>query len=203
MDDSLKADFGVAVSAMFEAFGQEVTTPRLLGYWIGLRDLELPIVEAVVAKAIRDCKHLPTPSELREFAGHTSASDRAVLAWNDVLRAVPYGPYKHIDFEDPCCNAAIRMLGGWPGFVARFSDVESEKWARLDFLKTYQSISQAGVDGDVSRPLPGLAEVQSSGGKVISFKPVRIGCDASRRLLADARNDAPRLKLRSGDTHEG
>lgn len=199
MDESQRAEFAITVSAMFEAFGQEATKPRLLGYWIGLQDLELATVQNAVARGIRESKYLPTPAELRELAGLAGSADRAVLAWNDVLKAIPKGPYKHIDFEDPCCNASIRMLGGWPTFLERFSDAESEKWARLDFLKVYQSLACTGVNGEASKPLAGLAEVQVVNGQVVPSQPLRIGCTSDRPMIEICNRREQFVKLRKVD----
>lgn len=184
MDESHKKEFGIVISALFESYGQEATSPRLLGYWMGLGDLVLDDVKKAVTKAIRASERLPTPVELRRFAGELAPEDRAQAAWGDVLRAIPCGPYKHVDFEDSVINAAIRMLGGWPTFVSRFSGAESEKWARLEFLKTYQSLADYGVTGEAAAALPGLAEVQCFGGKVIPYQPIPVSCDQQRKLLA-------------------
>lgn len=182
MDDSHRAEFAVVVSAMLETFGQEATKPRLLGYWLGMRDLDLYQVEQAVTKAMRTATRLPSPAELREFVAGGSTQDRAVAAWGDVLQAVPHGPWRHIDFEDRLINASIRLLGGWPTFMERFRDAESEKWARLDFVKTYSSLARSGVNGDACRPLAGLSTLEAAGG---TRQPVprRIGCDVSRKNL--------------------
>lgn len=195
MDDSQRGPFGVVISAMLETFGQEATKPRLLGYWLGLRDLELSLVEQAVAKAMQTATRLPAPAELRELIAGGSTQDRAVAAWGDVLKGIPHGPYRHIDFEDRLINAAIRLLGGWPTFVDRFADSESEKWARIDFLKTYASLASSGVDGEACRPLRGLSKIEASGGKHEPI-PRRIGCDEARKQLPGpvaARVEGPKV----------
>ena len=180
MLESEKARFGIIIGAVFESFGQESTPPRLMGYWLGLKDLELAAFENAAGRALREMTRLPAPAELRKLAGEMTSADRALAAWNDVLNAVPVGCYKHIDFQDKLCNAAVRMLGGWPTFIERFSGAESEKWARLDFLRVYQSIADSGVNGDVCRPLAGLLEVQIKDGKLIPPVPVSIATDEKR-----------------------
>ena len=186
MDDSFKVEFSVAISAMLEAFGQEATKPRLLGYWFGLSDLDIQDVNRAVVASLKESKRLPSPAELRELAGVANPEGRAIAAWGDVLDGIPCGPYKHVDFGDGIINASIRLLGGWPTFVERFSGAENEKWARIDFLRVYQSLARGGVDGEVCKPLAGLAEVQVRNGRIEKYRPVRIECrDKDRKLLAD------------------
>jgi hypothetical protein len=187
MDDSDKPKFVITIGAMFETFGQEATKAILHGYWLGLNDLGLEQVQIAVAKAIRTCKHAPKPAELRELAGcgKENAEDLAFRAWTEALDAVSLGPYRHIDFDDKCVNAVIRSMGGWPTFVARFTDGESEKWARLDFVKLYKCYADRPVSDEAIAPLPGLSQFESSS---IDRKPVpvRIKCkDAPRLALAN------------------
>lgn len=179
MQESDREDFSNCISALF--FDREATEAMFLAYWMGLSDLTLEQVQQAVWLAIREAKgpSVPRPAELRELVfGKTE--DRALLAWNDVLRAVPLGPYKHIDFQDRVINAAIRSLGGWPNYVARFTGADEEKWARLDFLRTYRGFLSSGVNGEACEPLPGLSEKQVVQGKLVTPVPRKIACDASR-----------------------
>lgn len=182
MDESKKGAFGVVISAMLETFGQEATKARLLGYWLGMRDLELGQVEEAVGRSLQTATRLPAPAELRELVLGGSGQDRAMAAWGDVLKAIAEGPYRHVDFEDKLINAAIRLLGGWPSFLGRFEEAESEKWARLDFVKMYGSLVSSGVNGDACRPLAGLSVAEASGG-IHEPVPRRIGCDETRKRL--------------------
>lgn len=189
-----KSDFAVTITAMLEAYGQEATKARLLGYWLGLQDLDLETLQRAVSGAVRACKALPTPAALRELAGEASAEGQAIQAWGDVLRAIRLGPYKHIDFEDRRCNAAIRMLGGWPTFLDRFRDSESEKWARLDFLKAYRSMSSEGHVGDAGKPLPGIAQVCVRGGRKVEPVPVRIKSSVPRVGISERKSSQQLLR---------
>lgn len=186
MDDSQKSDFAVIVTAMLETFGQEATRPRLMGYWLGLRDLSIDQVRDAVADRIARASRLPVPAELREFISGGNAQDIAMTAWQDVLSAVPYGPYKTIDFEDSLINAAIRNLGGWPNVLSRFSDAESEKWLRMEFMKCYSSLRSSRVNGkDACRPLPGIAQATCVAGQMKGPPVRRIRCDEKRATAAN------------------
>lgn len=179
MDDTQKQPFADCIKALFKTFGVEADRATLLGYWMGLQDMELEHVQAAVMLCIRECSHLPRPVEIREKVEGTQ-DDAGELAWAIVLRSIGLGPYKHVDFADGHINAAIRQLGGWPAFLSRFSDGESEKWARIEFLKSYKNLRHARVSGDVCKPLPGLSETQYVAGiGVRECVPIRIGSNGS------------------------
>lgn len=155
MLDSEHPDFAKAFAAMCETFGVEVTEGRLLGYWVGLEDLPLADVQTGIFKAIRQCKFMPKPAELRELAGELPPDSRAISAWVDVQRALPKGAYKSIDFEDKTINAVIRSLGGWPQFLSRLTTSKEIEFMRLQFVKAYRNLGY-GITGEMSAPLPGL-----------------------------------------------
>lgn len=192
MDDSHKPRLGIAVAALLESYGQEVTQPRLMGYWLALRPLELQDVERAIAHALRSCSgnFPPPPAKIYELATGGSAGDQAILAWQDVLRAMPIGSYRSVDFSDKCINAAIRSMGGWPALLGRCSDAEGEKWCRLDFLKAYAVFAGRGGVGDAGAPLSGLAEVEVHQGKL--SKPVPVCIDARPVAPGLTSNQQPR-----------
>jgi hypothetical protein len=165
MDANDKVEFRVAIEALFAGFDREATTAMFLAYWMGLQDMRLSEVQEAVAMAMQRSRHLPKPIELRELVRGTEET-RGELAWLDVLSATALGPYKHLDFVDSGINAAIRSLGGWPTFLSRFTDSESEKWARQEFLRAYRGLSRV-VSAESSAPLPGLSEMAT--------EPVRVG----------------------------
>lgn len=185
-----KPEFAIAIGAMFETFGLEATKAILHGYWLGLSDLSLEQVQHAVASAIRTCKHAPKPAELRDLAGLgvVNLEQLSLRAWGEALMAVSFGPYRHIDFEDKAINAVIRSMGGWPNFVARFTDAESEKWTRFDFLKAYVAYATRPVGDEAGSPLAGLNEFESSS-KNRKPIPIRIPCNDLARLTASVRLD--------------
>lgn len=163
MGESERYECAIAVGALCETFGQEATDALLNGYWMGLCDLSIELVQFAVARAIRECDKLPRPVELRRLAGEASDEQAATIAWDDVQRALPCGPYKHIDFGNRTINAVIRNLGGWPNFVGRFTDAEAEKWVRQEFIRAYRNLSQSGLSDEACAPLAGLAQVGNYG----------------------------------------
>ena len=163
----------------------------LRGYVMGIGDLDAESIQSAVLRAIRESDRLPRPAELRRLAGEvTDPESLAVAAWGDVLRAVDYGAGKPIAFRDATINAAVRLLGGWPAFVARFSGAEAEKWARIDFIKAYRTLASRGFDGDLAKPLAGLYDKTARGGRIVDLDPVVIDCDECRaRITAAAIRD--------------
>ena len=173
-----------SLKALFGAFGTEATDDVLRGYVLGIGDIEPVKLQAAVFAAIRECDFLPKPVQLRRLAGeHVSGEGLAIAAWADVLRAIPLGSWKSIDFADCRINATVRILGGWPAVVEMFADAEEEKWLRMQFLKTYQAIGNR-IGTEQCRPLMGLSEKQVSNGKVVDPVPVVIGCDPVRMISA-------------------
>ncbi len=191
-----------AIAALCLTFGREATEELYDAYWMGVSDLSIESLQLAVANAIRKCSQFPRPVELRQLAGEQTNEQRAIAAWGDVLRAVGLGPYKHIDFQDKLINAAVRNLGGWPTFCGRFSDEESEKWARLEFIKAYQAFSAGGVDGEVCLPLPGMSELTAIGGVQCKPIPRLIECSPDRakepRRIASAKQEVrPALEFKT------
>lgn len=172
------------IAAMFKVFGHEATDASFDGYMMGLVDLPVATTEAAVIRAIRECKFMPKPAELRTLAGVSlTGNQRAVAAWNDVQRAIALGPYKHIDFSDKLCNAVVRNLGGWPSFCSRFASADDEKWVRNDFIRAYEAFVSTGVSGDLIQPLPGLSQAEVVNGVLGDPVPRKISCDEDRLRL--------------------
>jgi hypothetical protein len=166
-----------------ETYRQSVSEVTIEAYAAGLEGMTDEQVLVAGKRAIQSCKFMPTPSELRELAGQGNAAN-AIAAWADVQRAMPLGSYKSIDFADPLINAVVRLLGGWPALLDRCGTVDGVKWYRIEFTKLYESLSLSGVDGEVCRPLVGLAEVQALGGKVVRAIPVVVSADVARKALS-------------------
>lgn len=68
MNQNDLAEFGRLITGMGLAFRQEITTPLLTAYRMGLDDKPLDRIRHAIARAIRECKWMPTVAELREMA---------------------------------------------------------------------------------------------------------------------------------------
>jgi hypothetical protein len=178
MEPEDKPEFAVAIGAMCAAFGTDASKALILGYWMGLSDLSITDIQQAVARSMRESQHLPKPVELRRLAGEKTPEAAAMAAWGDVQRAIPLGPYKHVDFSDKLINATIRNLGGWPTFIGRLTDEESEKWLRLEFMKCYAALASSGVNGEACEPLTGLSQASVAEGKITAPAVLRIECSS-------------------------
>lgn len=185
------------VALLCEAFGRKPTEATFEIYQIALSDLTDQQVNAAATVASGRCRFMPTPAELREFAGVVSTDDRGIIAWQAVERAIHLGPYKHVCFDDPCVNAAVRNLGGWVTFLARLTNAEAEKWARVEFLKAYAAFYRAGVGEDAGAALPGLADCEVVDGRLCMPQPVTVETglevDSVPRLAGPREPYRPRL----------
>lgn len=188
------------VGLLCEAFGRKPTAATFEVYSIALSDLTDQQVNAAATIASGRCKFMPTPAELREFAGVVSTDDRGIIAWQAVERAIPLGPYKHVCFDDPCVNAAIRNLGGWVTFLARLTDADGEKWLRVEFLKAYAAFYRSGVGDEAGAPLPGLLECEAVDGQLCMPRPINVttGLEVSTvpRLAGPREAYRPRIQSR-------
>ncbi len=161
------------VTGLAEAYRQSISAATVNAYDTALGDLPIESVARAALLAMRTCKFMPNVAEIRELATGVKHSDRAVLAWDAVLR-VPLNAYHHMDFDDGLINATIRNLGGWVNFVERFSSSENEKWLRKEFCDTYLRLLSANASGDVLRPLAGISQATVRDGKVVPPKVHRI-----------------------------
>ena len=193
MTESDRPAFGTAVTAMLETFGQEATKARLMGYWIGLGDLDLDELESAVGRAIQTLSRTPVPAELRAMARGTS-EEAETAAWLTVERAMPLGAYRHVSFADAAINAAIRSLGGWPRLFERCRDADGEKWYRIEFTKAYRTFRARGCSGEVSAPLPGLSEANVVDGKRSEPRITWVGEDGAVRQIERRVTSNPRAR---------
>ena len=156
---TVRRRFGTAIAAMAATFRQEATRALVKGYELGLEDLPIASIEQAVARALRQCKFMPSAAELRELAGEMLPAHRAVLAWGVVVKTLAkYDHWDSVDFDDPVINATIRNLGGergWEDLPAKLED-EGTKWVRKDFERVYIALAQSGISLEATRPLIGF-----------------------------------------------
>ena len=189
-----REEFGLLIEALASSFRAEATAALVLGYWMGLKDLELRDVERAVERALTTCKHMPRPVELRELSGEMSTDQRAVVAWDALRKTISLrGGYASVDFDDPVINATVRNLGGWSKICATPTE-EFEKWTRKDFERVYASLCQSGVTAEAAAHLPGAHEIQNSAQGYLTGGPFRVAtglpphrANVLRELSAPAR----------------
>jgi hypothetical protein len=150
----------LCILALAETFDRKPTDALLNAYQLGLQDIPVTAIEQATTRAINTLTFMPKPVEIRRLCGEMAPEDRAVAAWQAVCDAIASGhnSYHHVDFDDGLINATIRNLGGWVALLSK-TEEEFDKWAKQDFIKTYQAFMRVGVNGDACRPLVGLSDV--------------------------------------------
>lgn len=68
MTENERPQFATMIVALAETFRTEATDGLMLGFWLGLRDLDLAHVAAGVEAALREAVFMPAPAEVREWA---------------------------------------------------------------------------------------------------------------------------------------
>jgi hypothetical protein len=185
------------IQALASTFGRECDEPMVLGYMLGVDDLSLSELKHAVSVAIRECTFMPSPVELRRFAGKTSVEQRAILAWDRFCKAAgAIGSYRDIWFSDPIINATVRSLGGWPEVLSRSGD-EFDKWTRQEFLKTYKALDGA-CGAEQCRPLASLGTRED-------IQPVMLECDYVKcdSRLRELSTQSKLAFIQKVDTREG
>lgn len=182
-----KPDFARLMSALCAAMGAECDAAMLEGYWLALRDMDLPSVRRAVSSALQECTWMPKPGELRQRCGVVTAQQRCVVAFEAVSRAAAsVGSYHSVDFEDPIVNATIRNMGGWERLCAMRAE-EYAVWGRKEFERIYQALLGTGVSAESARYLPGREERENGesdwGGRRKLREPVavRVGLPAHKQ----------------------
>jgi hypothetical protein len=151
-----------AVTMLAEAFGRTVTVVTFRAYIAGLEGLTVEQIEQGVNRALKTCKFMPAPSELRELAGDLKGQDRAVKAWMALeLAIVRQGAYRTVDFDDPVINATVRSLGGWER-VCTTDAKEFDTFTRQKFIAAYTSLYAAGVGEEEAAPLQGIFDRENA-----------------------------------------
>ena len=163
MNEPDKKQFGIIITALARTFNRKADKPLLLGYWMGLEDLDLITVQTGASRAMRESKFMPTVAELRQLAGEILPADRAALALEAFRKALQInGVYESVDFDDKLINATVRNLGGWIQVDERLGQ-EGNIWVRKEFERIYQTFLRTGVSSGQALALGGIHEQNNAG----------------------------------------
>ena len=136
-------------------FSKVLTEEMIDGYLVGLQDLHPAQLSGAVTVALRSCRFMPTPAELRDFAGlGASARKRACAdAWEAIRQAMRTHGYTHsVDFG-PLPNAIVRNMGGWVSLCEE--RVDQLTWARKRFEETWELLARVAPESLRGDPLRG------------------------------------------------
>lgn len=146
-----------AVTTLSETFRQPLTEAAARGYVMALDDLTPELVQVGMRRALRECRFMPTPMELRELAGVSGPrvlARQIADAWEAVCKAMRQHDYTTaVDFG-PLVNAVIRNLGGWQAACA-WTLPEIETWKRKEFERVYEAFANGDQSVLRGEPLAG------------------------------------------------
>lgn len=124
--------------ALGELFNAELSASKQALYFEALQDLDWRDLRVAMGQAVKDCKFMPKPAELRELT-LGSLEDEAAEAWaswKDLARR--RGAYNPITADSVDGRSLVEVFGGWPQFCE--IDLSPEMWAskRKEFLQAYK-----------------------------------------------------------------
>jgi hypothetical protein len=153
---TIQQAIATAVTTLSEAFRQPLTDVAARGYMIGLDDLTHEQVAMAMKRAIRESKFMPSPAELRAFAGAGGARATetvAVEAWEAVRSAMDRHDYTvSVDFGS-LVNAVVRNLGGWAWLCDQ--RLSALPFVRKDFERVYALLAATQLESVRGEPLAG------------------------------------------------
>ncbi len=144
------------LTAVAEVFDAKLSEAKLTLYFEALKDLALADVLEGMGLAVRTCKFMPKPVELRELAVGT-VEDRGEEAWiefKDAMRRL--GAYRAPVFESVLAFAITDTFGSWS--AACEADLSPEMWAskRKEFLRAFRRHHQREADYPPVMQLTGI-----------------------------------------------
>jgi hypothetical protein len=143
------------VQTLAETFRVALTKPAARGYKLGLEDLTEDEINFAAGRALRECKFMPSPSELRAFARPPrSLEARAAAAWAKVREAIRRYDYTvaSIDFG-PLTNTVLRAMGSW-AWLCELGD-EAMKWEAKRFAELFAAFASGPETALRPEPLEG------------------------------------------------
>ncbi len=161
MDLADNVEFRNRLVALSEVFDVKLSPARAALYFEALRDLPFPAVAQAMNQAVKVCKFLPRPAEIRQLAVGDD-EDRAEVAWMALRRAMAEGgAYRSLACDATLGEAIVAVFGSWP--EACQLELSPEMWSskRKEFGRVYRVLANRALDG--TRYLPGICEQQNAG----------------------------------------
>lgn len=176
------------LTALAELFDAALSPAKQALYFEALADLEFEQVVEALNAAIRTCRFMPKPVEIRALAVGDD-EDRTEQAWSTLRTAMRQVGYaSSVIFEDGALGEAVTALfGSWPEACSQ--DLSPEMWAstRKAFGRVYRVTLQRQRTRTGERYLPGWCEHQNAGrGLGLKHAPVaRVTMAGSVRRLGE------------------
>ena len=142
-----KKRFAMALSALAEYYGRELSDGVIALYWQGLSNFSIADIEAAIGRHIQNPDSgmwMPKIADIvRMIDGSTQSA--AATAWAKVMRAVgSVGQYQSLAFDDPVIHLAIEENGGWIS-LCRIEEAELP-FVQKRFETSYRNYRVRGGD---------------------------------------------------------
>lgn len=138
-----KMRFGHVMISLTSVFRVDAGPLFVQEYWDALNDLEIEAVERASKLAIRQCRFIPSPSELRELISAPNKLE-ADEAWLEVERLARRSSSDH---SDKVAAEVMRLMGGGQTFGSK--SAKEMEWARKEFLGRYAEAKKRRSNGVV------------------------------------------------------
>jgi len=145
-----------AVTILADTFRQQISVAAMQGYSLALEELSPEEIHEATRRALRECRFMPTPSEVLALAGKGGPRQvvaEMALAWEAVRQARRVHSWTTgVDFG-PLVNAVVRNLGGWLEFCGKPDS--SMVWERKRFEEIFLAFSDKPPGTLHGEPLDG------------------------------------------------
>ena len=192
-----KKRFAMALSALAEYYGRELSDGVIALYWQGLSNFSIADIEAAIGRHIQNPDSgmwMPKIADIvRMIDGSTQSA--AATAWAKVMRAVgSVGQYQSLAFDDPVIHLAIEENGGWIS-LCRIEESELP-FLQKRFETSYRNYRVRGGDLPAyPRHLIGVSEMDNSARGFPVDTPRLVGDPAKARSVMSGGSDSPRVAI--------
>ncbi len=191
MRDSDRAQFAKYLAGVYALKGKEFTHMLADVWFRALQQYDLPAVLGAVNRHVVDPdrgQYVPTPADVvRLIEG--GSGDRAILAWDVVMRAVQsVGIYGSVVFDCPFVMRALADMGGWCK-LCMVTEKELPFVAK-EFQARYRAHANTGRIPEHPQVLHGQADMENLPRGYPAQRPYLIG-DQSRALALHEGKLAP------------
>lgn len=113
MNELDRVPFAEALMTVCDTFNESLSDVKTEAYFDALSDYSIGQVSGAFRLALRQCRFMPRPADLRELIDGNS-SEAADAAWGAVLREIRRVGYIGVpNLDDRTMRAVCELWGGW------------------------------------------------------------------------------------------
>ena len=176
-----KKRFAMALSALAEYYGRELSDGVIALYWQGLSSFSIADIEAAIGR------HIQNPD-----SGMWMPKIADIVRMIDAVGSV--GQYQSLAFDDPVIHLAIEENGGWIS-LCRIEESELP-FLQKRFETSYRNYRVRGGDLPAyPRHMIGVSEMDNSARGFPVDPPRLVGDPAKARSVMSGGSDSPRVAI--------